>query len=165
QQWFPDAFAYLNVALGERWIELLTSWIQFERVSEWVKAPTKGPRALAATHRPRQLSRWITNCRYSRTGNEPAFEERSLRRFVDEFWHWWTSLQPEWRGLGQGNKPAAVLSYGDDWKSLNIPGKNGWLSVLVCLKWWGLYVMEHDAEGQMQWLIAVEDVHMMLKGL
>lgn len=75
---------------------------------------------------------------------------------------WWASLQPSWRGLGAGGSMCFVPVYSGDWKSLNVPGKNGWLSIMVCLKWWGVYVAGKD---KAQWVEAVTDVLMMLNGL
>lgn len=75
---------------------------------------------------------------------------------------WWASLQPSWRDLGAGNRLSQISVMGDDWKSLNVPGKNGWLSIMACLKWWGVYAAEKE---KAQWVEVVEDVLMMLNGL
>ncbi|KAJ3779031.1 hypothetical protein FB446DRAFT_630977, partial [Lentinula raphanica] len=162
--WFFDAFSYLNVDLGPHWKDLLTVWVQFERLSNWVKKPSKNPRAFPALFRPKELTHWISNCRYERKGAEPTFETTSLGPFIDQFWSWWTSMQPGWRPLDAGNKPAPITSYGSDWKVLSVCGKNGWLSVLACLKWWGLHVA-NVGDGKDRWLEALTDVLQMLRGV
>ncbi|KAJ3709688.1 hypothetical protein C8R42DRAFT_584982, partial [Lentinula raphanica] len=163
--WFADAFSYLNIDLGPQWREVVTTWVEFERVFGWAKTPSHHPRAFPALLRPKELSHWIGNCRYERKGSEPVFDDLSFVEFIDKFWNWWASIQPEWRGLDMGSRPAPVSCYGSDWKTLNIHGKNGWLSVLACLKWWGVYIGNDGGERRQEWLKAVRDVHVMLTGL
>lgn len=163
--WFPEAFQYLNTELGERWRELLTRYIDFERASGWAQTPIHGYRRFPVTSaaRPTQLTKWIINGRYERMRSSgPKFDHATMEDFVDTFMKWWASLQPSWRSLGVGNKLSQISVYGNYWKSLNVPGKNGWLSIMACLKWWGVYVAEKE---KAQWAEVVEDVLMMLNGL
>ncbi|KAH7918012.1 hypothetical protein BV22DRAFT_1025300 [Leucogyrophana mollusca] len=60
----------------------------------------------------------------------------SLR--VSSGWTWWTNLQPTWRTVHIHTKlNAAPQNHNDqgDWTNLDCLGQNGFLSVIVCLKW------------------------------
>ncbi|KAJ3744501.1 hypothetical protein DFH05DRAFT_1399238 [Lentinula detonsa] len=158
QKWFPTAFEYLNQDLGEDYITLLVNWVNFERSRGWVSS-VKG---LACNMRPKALSKWILNCRYDRTGNEPDFaDEDVLRHFCKSFMFWWNTLQNSCQ-LVEG------LTTGKKWESLDRSGKNGWLSVLACLKWWGMALGEQDdREGPKgcEWRAVVKDASLVLNSL
>ncbi|KAJ4001078.1 hypothetical protein F5050DRAFT_1708473 [Lentinula boryana] len=158
QKWFPATFKYLNQDLGEDYITLLVNWVNFERSRGWVSS-VKG---LACNMRPKVLSKWILNCRYDRTGNEPDFaDEDDLRHFCKSFMFWWNTLQNSCR-LVEG------LTAGKKWESLDRSGKNGWLSVLACLKWWGMALGEQDdREGSKgcEWRTVVKDASLVLNSL
>ncbi|GAW06726.1 hypothetical protein LENED_008670 [Lentinula edodes] len=73
-QWFPAAFQYLNQDLGQDYAALIESWVTLERCKNWAYS-AKG---IAAKNRPKELSYWITNCRYNRPGNDPRLQEDDL---------------------------------------------------------------------------------------
>ncbi|KAJ6538044.1 hypothetical protein B0H19DRAFT_962275 [Mycena capillaripes] len=57
--------------------------------------------------------------------------------FVDDWWKWWSGVQPEERGnSGAGG---VLLRPSDlDWSSLvKLHGRNGLLQVMASLLWWG----------------------------
>ncbi|KAJ7805262.1 hypothetical protein B0H14DRAFT_2268733, partial [Mycena olivaceomarginata] len=70
--------------------------------------------------------------------------------FGRQFWAWWVDINPEWRTKQQpmmrGDSPS--------WTSLDFHGQNGFLNVMVCLKWWR-DVMKTPSPD---WEEAVDDV-------
>jgi len=89
-----------------------------------------------------------------------------IDEFAKSFWAWWKGLQPGWRDVGQ--TPGILTSIhqqGDgSWSVLNKPGKNGFLTVLSTLSWWGqaLRVGEAGEPEMVEWLAAVSDVDWVL---
>ncbi|KAJ3797289.1 hypothetical protein F5050DRAFT_1579320, partial [Lentinula boryana] len=150
--------------LGSDYTALISSWIELERAKDW----RYSPKGISPKNRPKELSFWITNCRYDRRNNDPKFRQHDLDHFTKNFMTWWNTLQPSWRldnphlmpGQGSGS------SFGMEWGTLDTSGKNGWLSVIVCLKWWGIGLGD-DRESALgdEWRGAVEDVLFMLNGL
>lgn len=154
-QWFPAAFQYLNQDLGQDYAALIESWVTLERCKNWAYS-AKG---IAAKNRPKELSYWITNYRYNRPGNDPRLQEDDLVRFGKSFLVWWNSLQP------QRNLPGEH-DVGKEWGSLNMSGRNSWLSIIVCLKWWGMKLGDDrmSSSGD-KWRLAVQDVLLTLNDL
>ncbi|KAJ4498480.1 hypothetical protein C8R41DRAFT_864675 [Lentinula lateritia] len=152
QKWFPSAFEYLNQDLGEGYYILFQQWIKFKCLRDWVTS-TKG---LARSNRPKELSKWILNCRYDRSGNEPLLEKDNLAY----------GLRPPSLHQMSADESAAQ-NFEKEWDSLNRSGKNGWLSMLVCLKWWGMALGEEDRKGQPgeEWRNMVDDVTVVLSSL
>ncbi|KAJ3816610.1 hypothetical protein F5878DRAFT_545577 [Lentinula raphanica] len=124
-------------------------------MKDWV-SPSRG---IACTTRPKELTRWIMNGRYDRRGNEPRFDNDELANFGKAFGLWWTSLKRSCSKSGRGRK-------GNGWGTLNTSGKNGWLSIVVCLKWWGMGLGEHreEALGGI-WRQSIQDVQFTLDEL
>ncbi|KAJ6589189.1 hypothetical protein B0H19DRAFT_921606, partial [Mycena capillaripes] len=71
-------------------------------------------------------------------------------QFEKDWWGWWRDINPSWR------KESEPMDRGSDgpWKTMDYHGQNGFLNVLMGLKWW------RDAmpEGSKEWDKAVEDV-------
>ncbi|KAF8214544.1 hypothetical protein K438DRAFT_1749648 [Mycena galopus ATCC 62051] len=68
-----------------------------------------------------------------------------------EWWAWWTGINPTWQMGDDGE----LLQTGDGtWEALSYPGQNGFLNILVCLKWWYSSMGTPSAE----WEKAVGDV-------
>ncbi|KAJ3753449.1 hypothetical protein EV360DRAFT_53454, partial [Lentinula raphanica] len=137
---------------GEDYTRILQSWIELERTKDWV-SPPKG---IACKNRPKELTRWIMNGRYDRRGNEPRFKNDELANFGKAFVLWWSGLKQscsESRGRGKEN----------GWGTLNTSGKNGWLSIVVCLKWWGMGLRESREEALDEiWRQSMKDVQLTL---
>jgi hypothetical protein len=50
----------------------------------------------------------------------------------DDWWTWWTAINPKWRLRG-----AKLVREGSgSWDVLRCPSQNGFLNVIICLKWW-----------------------------
>ncbi|THU94029.1 hypothetical protein K435DRAFT_669150, partial [Dendrothele bispora CBS 962.96] len=145
--WFPAAFKYLNVDLGVEFIELLRRWVEFERFFGW----SYTREGLASSNRPQELSNWIKSGRYKAKygGSGPKLTGIARKQFSSALDVWWHSLKPK----------------GDNWTLLNHHGPNGWLSLLVGLKWWGLAMENEELEAKKEWLDIVLDMSMILDAL
>ncbi|KAK7029746.1 hypothetical protein R3P38DRAFT_3188605 [Favolaschia claudopus] len=72
----------------------------------------------------------------------------------EDWWAWWKAINPPWRL--QGNELQRGVR---DWNSLRCPGQNGFLNVLMCLKWW----QGAMSEPSDSWTRAMVDVEWVLK--
>ncbi|KAJ3822446.1 hypothetical protein F5880DRAFT_1613778 [Lentinula raphanica] len=152
--WFPEAFKYVNVDLSEQYLAFVRDYIAFEGAKDW----SSSPKGLPAKDRPKELTRWIAGCRYERAGSEPKLKKEDLNHFTQAFMVWWSSLK--------SSSVEKVSGKGRKSSSLNIGGKNGWLSIVACIKWWGM-ALEEDREGPAgdDWRRVIFDVHSTLKKL
>ncbi|THU92399.1 hypothetical protein K435DRAFT_595886, partial [Dendrothele bispora CBS 962.96] len=131
--WFRSAFIYVNVDLGREYHDLKARWVQLERSHGWGKNGKK----LLAINRPVEVTPWIQDARYRRLSHTWVLAE-DVADFGKRLWKWWNSLQPEWRQNDQMNRPLPLTSDDEDtsWQVLDYHGQNGWLTLLVCIKWW-----------------------------
>ncbi|KAJ3816626.1 hypothetical protein F5880DRAFT_1453592, partial [Lentinula raphanica] len=132
-QWFKDAFEFLDVDLGVSYTSLVELYIEFERVSGWHTSRIGLPKL----NRPNELNDWISYGRYSK--KKIVIAPEMVEDFKARFMGWWISLQPKWRRVAGGNGLSLASDSVDldDWKSLDYSGKNGWLSLLAGIRWWG----------------------------
>ena len=161
--WFREAFYQLTaVDLGESYTGLVEKWIDFETENHWVPNNKSG---FGPKSRPIEISAWIKSSRK----REPCLTKDTVVGFANRFWDWWLKLQPTWRCVSTKEHLRPVEIFGDDWESLNRPGKNGWLCLLASVKWWGLALtqqnMDMEKELRNDWLKAICDMTMMLDGL
>ncbi|KAJ7909805.1 hypothetical protein B0H13DRAFT_1616253 [Mycena leptocephala] len=79
---------------------------------------------------------------------------RQRDAFGEQWWAWWIDINPAWR------QTALPMSRDGDgsWTSLDFAGPNGFLNVLMCLKWW----FDKDG-GTKRWKEGVEDVKWVLR--
>ncbi|KAF9470354.1 hypothetical protein BDN70DRAFT_821488, partial [Pholiota conissans] len=109
--------------------------------------------------RPAFIAEWI---RYARAA---TYRPKNLKLEATEktFWIWWRGLQPDWRA-DDGN--GRLLRREGDLNPLRLPGKNGLLSVLAALFFWGLAARkQRGAGGEQSWSTAVDDVLWIVTGL
>ncbi|THU83947.1 hypothetical protein K435DRAFT_598660, partial [Dendrothele bispora CBS 962.96] len=142
--WFRMAFDYVNVSLGPNYLSLVAGWIANERLHGWKKGGRRD--GLLNSDRPREVTSWIMSGRYR--VKKARVTSANVEEFAGQVWDWWTALQPEWRGLSPRGRPArlGLLNATDTWGSLDTHGNNGWLSLVVCAKWWRLALMEHTGD-------------------
>ncbi|KAJ7787482.1 hypothetical protein B0H14DRAFT_2269848, partial [Mycena olivaceomarginata] len=97
-----------------------------------------------AKKRPQEVGDWVARAR----NHTPTIANAD--NFGKGFWAWWVDINPTWRNEQRPMKREGASS----WSSLDIHGQNGFLNLLMCLKWW------HDAmEVQSpDWEEAVDDV-------
>jgi len=142
-----------EIALGDRWAELLQLWVAFEKKEKFTERGKVSP-----DKRPECVSKWIYGGRH-RTWR-PA--TTSASKFEKDFHAWWLSLQPKWRLSAKGT----ILTQGldGDLEGLRKPGQNGLLSVLAGLFFWGR-IAESNAKQRKKWMAHVEDCILVLQQL
>ncbi|KAJ6458760.1 hypothetical protein C8R45DRAFT_843702, partial [Mycena sanguinolenta] len=80
------------------------------------------------TGRPKAVSLWVSR------GRKGTPEIEGGAAGIDQaWWEWWTFLNPDWRVRG-----GKLAQEGEgEWEVLKAaPSLNGFLNVLMCLKWW-----------------------------
>ncbi|KAI6040511.1 hypothetical protein EDC04DRAFT_2544841, partial [Pisolithus marmoratus] len=85
---------------------------------------------------------------------------QDVNKFANVFWTWWCELQPTWRNVlmpETAKSVPALCTVAGEWKELDKPGLNGFLSVITTLKWWGAKIKVGDAQFAL-WNVAVSDV-------
>ncbi|KAJ3850934.1 hypothetical protein EV368DRAFT_44222 [Lentinula lateritia] len=163
--WFPDAFAYVNVDLGAEYQNLVSTWIDLERTTQWRTNPKV---RLPTLNRPSLLAEWVDKKWYKSRANEPNVEDCSID-FAENVKSWWASFQPAWRQGPTGEKSSSLHIGSHEWKSIDKFGLNGWFGIVVCLKWWGTNLqyrsVEDKTEGKSDWLKIVGDVRQVMEAL
>ncbi|KAF7367915.1 hypothetical protein MSAN_00856400 [Mycena sanguinolenta] len=124
-----------DAGMGADWAEVTDLWWRFEESNGFLTGD--GPRRWDSGSA--EDARAFLNLRAG-----PAAMEK-------EWWGWWKWLNPEWRVRGEG-----LIQEGDgEWDVLkSAPGVNGFLNIMMCLKWW-YGVMETPSDS---WKEAVADV-------
>ncbi|PPQ81800.1 hypothetical protein CVT26_010043 [Gymnopilus dilepis] len=137
-----------SVAWHRGWDMLISEWLHFEGIYQF-----KGTCKFKPTHRPSVVSDWIKRARSSTY--RPQID---ARKFQKEFWTWWAFIQPQWRSIKDGDAPQVVKG---NWDAVDVPGVNGWPSVLVALFFWG-NALGANWKTTASWMNAVEDVYWVL---
>ncbi|KAK7442257.1 SERTA domain-containing protein 3 [Stygiomarasmius scandens] len=157
QNWFHQAFNYVDVDLGPEYADFLIQWIEFERFHLWKKSNGR----LASSKRPKEITDWINGGRYPPRYKGPRVEGDFVRQFSNEMKDWWISLQLL--------TPLNPDGRNNDWTSLNRSGLNGWFSIVVGLKWWGHGLRGLQGEvlnrSSQEWVTTVQDVNVALERL
>jgi hypothetical protein len=100
--------------------------------------------------RPDEMHTWIKYARKKKP------EVDNMDRFISEWQGWWLGLNPEWH-VREG---AFVKELEGSLEGMRKPGANGFLMVLVRLKWWW------EDKGPMDaWIAAFEDVTWVMSAL
>ncbi|KAJ7822550.1 hypothetical protein B0H14DRAFT_2370678, partial [Mycena olivaceomarginata] len=94
---------------------------------------------------------WGVGCRGARTGSPDI---KDVVRFAGEWQNWWQDINPVWRKV-----KLPMPREDGPWMFLDLPGQNGFLNVLIGLKWW----RERLDEESQEWRDAVADVSWVLK--
>ncbi|KAJ7170321.1 hypothetical protein C8R43DRAFT_820449, partial [Mycena crocata] len=132
-----SAHAYLSEKdWGAKWQALLTSTINFERSHGHVNAPTE-QKTLQYNLRPWEIPQWMKEHRRPvdfdvSDSKEGEFGERMLA--------WWKSMSGLRRfdkeKVGEGGFPDATDLGAIDWIKVDVPGRNGVLTIVLGLAWW-----------------------------
>ncbi|KAF9502209.1 hypothetical protein BDN71DRAFT_1515911 [Pleurotus eryngii] len=156
--WFKNQYKVLYEvkSMPDMWFVLLTKFDLFKEMTAYNNTGN----GLATLNRPEEISWWI------RAGQKANPTLSDVDKFGDNWWRWWISLQPEWRGVAseesalerrhrQADK--AVSCAAAAWEELDKPGRNGFLSPIAALFWWAsaridslkkLVVTEESSEDQ-----------------
>ncbi|KAJ7050766.1 hypothetical protein C8F01DRAFT_1000131 [Mycena amicta] len=144
-----------GTTLGERYRGLLERWISLESAYRWQAGDVYFP----AGRRVRQVTHWVQNYRL---GGPGITSIPNTDVFGKQWWVWWIKAQPDWR-IVDGD-PIRADAEGRPWGSMVCPGKNGILSVVASLYWWGSALKRLGKVSQ-SWLNAVEDVAWVMEQL
>ncbi|KAJ7604790.1 hypothetical protein DFH06DRAFT_1020621, partial [Mycena polygramma] len=129
---------------GVLWDQVVEMWWAHEKAAAF-DGPGKGP---MAKMRPKQVSGWVGR---ARTGgpNPPVGD---ILSFAVGWWKWWVALNPPWRQTNDGRR---LKQEGQgEWGAAAQTGPNGFLNVLICLRWWRDELRDEVEE----WKEALEDV-------
>ncbi|KAJ7806503.1 hypothetical protein B0H13DRAFT_1669770, partial [Mycena leptocephala] len=128
------------------WTKMVGLWWGLERSTGFASSP----KGFATKGRPKEVAYWV---KCARKGS-PNIE--NVGAFVADWKGWWKGINPEWRIARDGTLRRTEEG---PWDTMKVPGANGFLSVLVCLKWW------KDAGGEGDWADSVADVTWVLERL
>ncbi|KAF7375728.1 hypothetical protein MSAN_00462300 [Mycena sanguinolenta] len=139
--WATTADATLrSKEYGGKWTALLSLWWKREETAGFAGTTKSHP----AKMRPKEVGDWVSRARnYTPQISDPA-------DFGVRFWSWWIHINPSWRTKERPMKREGPVS----WLCLDYHGQNGFLNVLMCLKWWRDAM---DAPSP-DWEEAVDDV-------
>ncbi|KAJ6557673.1 hypothetical protein B0H19DRAFT_1261276 [Mycena capillaripes] len=112
-----------GVGMGDDWQMVLKLWWRLEKESGFSTKKKTHP----TIGRPKAVGTWVKNARKG----TPEIDVDAMER---EWWGWWTVINPKWH-VREG---ALVQEGNGEWDVLRCPGQNGFLNVIVCLKWWQL---------------------------
>ncbi|KAJ6517935.1 hypothetical protein C8R47DRAFT_933869, partial [Mycena vitilis] len=129
---------------GQLWEEAVDLWWAHEKAAAF-DGPGKGP---MPKMRPKQVAGWVARARTG--GPNPPVDD--VISFSVAWWKWWVAINPPWRQTDDGRR--LKKEGGGEWGAAAQTGPNGFLSVLVCLRWWRDAVRGDEKE----WKEAVEDV-------
>ncbi|PBK59419.1 hypothetical protein ARMSODRAFT_892561 [Armillaria solidipes] len=121
------------------------------------------PDILDSTHRPDWVSHWI------RCGRKavPHRQLKDLTTMSEEWWGFWKSLQPEWRGIDTVKGPLSASHRGGavkgEWGELSKRGVNGMITVVAGLAFWGLVASGGTRRQKDIWENAVEETKWVLQ--
>ncbi|KAJ7017584.1 hypothetical protein C8F04DRAFT_883777, partial [Mycena alexandri] len=102
-----------------------------------------------AAKRPKEVGDWVARAR----NHTPTIS--SADELGNRWWAWWIDINPSWRA--EGGRPMIRKSR-QAWKTMDIGGQNGFLNVLMVLKWWrdAMRVASPDWEeavGDVTWVL------------
>ncbi|KAJ7115509.1 hypothetical protein C8R43DRAFT_826888, partial [Mycena crocata] len=103
---------------------------------------------LSTDNRPKEIGTWV---KYARKGKPEIKDEQKLGV---EWGKWWYTINPKWWCTGDVlSKATAQATAQGAWDELRKPGANGFLGLLIGLRWWG----EGPAQNA-EWSEALADV-------
>lgn len=144
--WLTSAISMLeSEELGGNCRPLIQAWVKFKRGQANQPASV-----LSSTHRPIVIRDWIQRARSA--SYRPVI--KSTSDLQTNFMKWWEGLQPEWRMSTSGQIIVSKLD--GDWDGLCRAGRNGILSVVAALFFWGFALKGTGAE-QVEWKAATDD--------
>lgn len=105
-------------------------------------------KVFSAKLRPVQVGAWAQRARSG------ILDIRDIEAFGKTWTEWWRDINPLWRKAA-----TPMLRTDGDWASLDLLGPNGFLNILICLKWW----RERLEQESPAWRNRVEDMLWVLK--
>lgn len=87
---------------------------------------------ISSSGRPQVLTQWIRNGR--KLENEPYIV--NLEEYADEWWTWWTNLQPPSREKDAKAQLCQQVGADETWDELRKGSVNGFYGIVCTLAWW-----------------------------
>lgn len=151
------------------WTSLVQKFVDFESSRKF----TEG--RLQVGHRPEVVTKWTAARRpHYADGVLPKTMPATFQLVQDAFWVWWRFLQPQWRGVGSGNRKDDISKAPltdadrqdaeDAWDRLDVSGSLGFMNIMAYLCMWGKKVRKEQA-GESAWLDAIQDVAWVLENM
>ncbi|KAJ6568327.1 hypothetical protein DFH09DRAFT_917940, partial [Mycena vulgaris] len=102
--------------------------------------------------RPSQVQWWISRARKQ----SPVIDDPV--KFGEKWWDWWVDINPPWR------KTLSPMLRKEDgvWTCMDLAGPNGFLNVLISLKWWA-DEMDGSVRDSKRWIDGVSEVMWVLE--
>ncbi|ESK81780.1 hypothetical protein Moror_5370 [Moniliophthora roreri MCA 2997] len=157
-QWARDAFGILTTgeALVQQlvWQHILHQYFTLQGIYSFVN-PDKY--RLPANLQPNKFSQWF------KEGRKPAFPSniQSLGKFIESFWEWWNTLNPDWQERIEGRR--MLRARNGEWKELRYSGQNGLILLMVGLRWW--FMLEGKKRRSDNWNEMAQDILWVLESL
>ncbi|KAF8143622.1 hypothetical protein K438DRAFT_2104362, partial [Mycena galopus ATCC 62051] len=126
--------------MGQEWAVLVEVWWALEESCKFATSIKSHPMA----NRPKAVGAWVKNMR------KGVPDIGITEEMEGQWWAWWRGINPAWQQRDEG----WVQTGEGSWDVLRCLGQNGFLNVLVCLKWW-YASMETPSDV---WTCAVADV-------
>ncbi|RDB29933.1 hypothetical protein Hypma_014056 [Hypsizygus marmoreus] len=125
----------MKVDLGPAYMQLLIFLVRLE-IATHGKSREK---FLDRTFRPKEIKEWIHQ---GRGRNNRTLIIDNVSEFAEQWWAWWTILQPKWLAEakdkhGRSVAAAPLDATYEDWRRMCVPGGNGLICVVAGLYWWG----------------------------
>nr|GAT44652.1 predicted protein [Mycena chlorophos] len=166
-KWADDARLQLVAPeLGEQWGEVLKKWYEREEDRGFVVKPRPGvttdhctfkasvKKPQKAAPRPEcigEWARWYRSAAFKHNIREAAVFGAALAA-------WWYDVNPSWRRREGG----VLAKEPGDYSVLDVPGPNGFLAVLIGLRWWAA---ETKGKPSAEWERMVGDIEWCLQQL
>ncbi|KAJ7590354.1 hypothetical protein C8J56DRAFT_715936, partial [Mycena floridula] len=84
----------------------------------------------------------------------PTPQIQDVTAFGKRWWDWWIYVNPDWRTRTSDGR---LKREGEgSWECLTISGLNGFLSALMCLRWW--FLADVKRESNDSWTEAVAEM-------
>ncbi|KAJ7434268.1 hypothetical protein B0H11DRAFT_1757810 [Mycena galericulata] len=84
-------------------------------------------KGFAPKGRPEEIKGWVKCARRS----TPIIKD--VASFAAKWKGWWRAINPQWRAGPDGGLLRVEKG---GWEGMRMLGANGFLNVLICLKWW-----------------------------
>ncbi|RXW12572.1 hypothetical protein EST38_g13278 [Candolleomyces aberdarensis] len=144
-EWVGFAERYLQRGVDdEKWSRCVALWVQLEKT-----ALSTTSRLTESGLRPSELAKWVSSRKWD---SDPVLD--NMADYAQRWLKWWLAMQPASRKVGGQDLPAPLDDgMKKDIASLKKAGANGFVVLLVGLKWWAP-LREQDG----WWGAVVEDV-------
>lgn len=168
---------------GLEWFALLANWVLFETDEGYAgvgvtpipcrqsAVSSKKKAKKLPDMRPPLLVRWMKDGRWGKYEKLPRGPVGNGGALFEEHWTmydaWWDWLQPEWRGRSASGNRERLPKWQSKFDKLNTRGRNGWLSIIVSLWWWGdaLRQMQGTEQQWAVWRDRIKDALWVIEGI